>query len=282
MSSRPVPTLSLPAGLALPVLGLGTWRMGEDPRRRRAEVAALRRGLELGFTLIDTAELYGDGGAEEVVAEATAGRREEVFLVSKVLPENSSRKGTVAACERSLKRLGTDRIDLYLLHWRGQVPLEETVAAFEELVRAGKIRRWGVSNLDRSDLEELLALPGGERVQVDQVLYNPSRRGIEHDLLPLCRARGIVVMAYSPIEQGRLARHPTLRAVAARHAATAAQVALAWVLRAPNVCTIPKATTAAHVDENRAALDLRLSPLDLAEIDHAFPAPDGPRPLEML
>jgi diketogulonate reductase-like aldo/keto reductase len=256
--------------------------MGEDPARRKAEVTALQAGLDLGLTLVDTAEMYGDGGAEEVVARAIAGRRDQVFVVSKVLPSSASRAGTVAACDRSLRRLGTDRIDLYLLHWRGPTPLGETVEAFEALVRAGKIRGWGVSNLDPADMEELSAVPGGAAVQTDQVLYNPSRRGIELDLLPWCRARRIPMMAYSPLEQGRILGHRALRDVAARHGATPAQVALAWVLREGGVCAIPKASSRAHVEENLGALGLRLGPEDLAEIDRAFPAPSGPQPLEML
>jgi len=275
-------TVILPSGERVPAIGLGTWHMGEDPSRRKAEVAALRLGLDLGLTLVDTAELYGDGGAEEVVGEAVAGRRDEVFLVTKVLPSNASRTGTIAACERSLRRLGTDRIDLYLLHWRGKARLRHVVDAFESLSRAGKIRHWGVSNLDRYDLEALTALPQGDRVQADQVLYNPSRRGIEADLLPWCRARGIAVMAYSPIEEGRLVRHRALGGVAARHGATAVQVALAWALRGRGVCAIPKASSRAHVEENRAALDLELTEQDLAEIDRAFPAPKKPVPLETL
>lgn len=282
MPGSPVPTIPLPSGAAMPVLGLGTWHMGEVRSRHRDEVAALQLGFDLGMTLVDTAELYGDGGAEEVVGEAMAGRRDQVYLVSKVLPSNASRAGTVAACERSLRRLRTDRIDLYLLHWRGPAPLAETVAAFEELVRAGKIRGWGVSNLDPADMEELWRAPGGQGVQTNQVLYNPSRRGIELDLLPWCRARRIPVMAYSPIEQGRILRRRALREVAGRHGATPAQVALAWALRGEGVCAIPKATTRAHVEENRGAVELRLSQEDLAEIDRAFPAPSEPRGLEML
>jgi diketogulonate reductase-like aldo/keto reductase len=274
--------VTLPSGVEIPALGLGTWFMGEDRRRRKGELAALRRGLELGLSLVDTAELYGDGAAEALVGEALAGRRDDVFLVSKVLPSNASRAGTIAACERSLRRLGTDRIDLYLLHWRGPHPLAETVEAFEALVRSGKIRHWGVSNLDVDDLEELSAVRAGVNVQTDQVLYNLTRRGIEHDLLPWCRARGLLVMAYSPIEQGRLLGEPALRDVARRHGATAAQVALAWVLREGGVTAIPKAGTPAHVDENRAALELDLEPEDWAALDRAFPAPAGKRPLEML
>jgi diketogulonate reductase-like aldo/keto reductase len=226
--------------------------------------------------------MYGDGAAEELVGEAIAGRRDGVFLVSKVLPQNASRAGTAAACERSLRRLRTDRIDLYLLHWRGPHPLAETVEALEGLVRSGKIRHWGVSNLDVEELEELVAVRAGAQVQTDQVLYNLSRRGIEHDLLPWCRARGLHVTAYSPIEQGRFLGDRALREVARRNGATPAQVALAWVLRQDGVTAIPKAGTTAHVDENRRALDLRLSPEDLEELDRAYPPPRGKVPLEML
>jgi diketogulonate reductase-like aldo/keto reductase len=277
-----VRTTRLPAGEVVPVLGQGTWYMGEDARRRKDEVAALRLGLDLGMTLIDTAEMYGDGGAERVVGEAIQGRRDEVFLVSKVLPSNASRRGTIAACERSLERLGIERIDLYLLHWRGGPPLEETLAGFAALLEAGKIRYWGVSNFDVDDMEELVALPGSDAVQTDQVLYNLVRRGIELDLLPWCRQRGIPVMAYSPIEQGRLLGHAALKAVALRHRATPAQIALAWVLSHNGVIAIPKASNPAHVRENRAAHDLRLTTEDLAELDRAFPPPRRKQPLEML
>jgi diketogulonate reductase-like aldo/keto reductase len=276
------PTVTLPSGERVPALGQGTWYMGEQARKFDAEAAALRLGLDLGLTLIDTAEMYADGGAERVVAAAIAGRREEVFLVSKVLPSNASRRGTISACERSLKRLGTERIDLYLLHWRGNVPLSETLEAFAALQRDGKIRHWGVSNFDLADMQELLALPGGSAAASNQVLYNLTRRGVEYDLLPWCRARGVPIMAYSPIEQGRLLKNAVLRRIAASHAVTSAQVALAWVLREDGVIAIPKATTQAHVEENRAALDLRLTPEDLAALDAAFPPPRGPHPLEML
>ncbi len=278
----PIPTTRLPSGDTMPVLGQGTWYMGEDGRDRAREVAALKLGLDLGMTLIDTAEMYADGGAEEVVAEAIAGRRDEVFLVSKVLPQNASRRGTIAACERSLRRLGTDRIDLYLLHWRGSPDFAETVEAFDTLVRDGKIRHWGVSNLDLADMEELAEVPGGDGVQTNQLLYNLTRRGIEYDVKPWLRERGIPIMAYSPIEQGRMLRHAELHRVAERHNATPAQVALAWLLRQDGVIPIPKASSAEHVRENRAALNLRLTEEDLADLDRAFPPPRGPRPLEML
>jgi len=282
MSETSMRSVKLPSGDTVPVLGQGTWCLGDDRRRRADEIRALQQGIDLGMTLIDTAEMYGDGLSEELVGEAIAGRRDEVFLVSKVLPENASAKGTVAACERSLRRLRTDTIDLYLLHWRGGVPLAETLAGFERLVRDGKIRHWGVSNLDLGDMQELLALPGGDGVQTNQVLFNVSRRGIEFDLLPWCRARRMPVMAYSPIEQGRILRDPALRAIADRHGATPAQVALAWLARQDGVIVIPKAGTAGHVRENHGALGLGLSASDLAELDRAFPPPSRRRPLEML
>ncbi|WP_274626490.1 aldo/keto reductase [Arvimicrobium flavum] len=275
-------TTSLPAGELVPVLGQGTWNMGEDSRRRRDEADALRLGLDLGMTLIDTAEMYASGGAEEVVAEAVAGRRDEVFIVSKVLPSNASRRGVETACEQSLKRLGTDRIDLYLLHWRGGVPLAETVDAFEALKAAGKVRHWGVSNFDTDDMQELDGLAAGSAVQSNQVLYNLSRRGIEHDLLPWCRGRGIPVMAYSPVEQGKLGKEPRLGAIADRHRATPAQIALAWTMRADGLIAIPKASRPEHVRQNRAALDIVLTSEDLSELDKAFPPPARKRPLEMI
>ena len=281
MPSATMPTIQLPSGEAIPVLGQGTWGMAEGARPRADEVATLRAGIELGMTLIDTAEMYAAGAAEELTGEAIAGSRDEVFLVGKVLPSNATRDGTIAACERSLRRLATDRLDLYLLHWRGGTPLAETLDAFAALAGDGKIRHWGVSNLDSSDLEELVRLPGGGAVATDQVLFNLTRRGIEHDLLPWCRERGVAVMAYSPIEQGRMLGDPGLEGVASRHEATPAQVALAW-LRQQGVCAIPKASTVEHVRENRAALELRLTAEDLAELDAAFPPPNGPRPLEIL
>jgi diketogulonate reductase-like aldo/keto reductase len=275
-----LPTVTLPSGEKVPQLGQGTWRMGESARRREEEVAALKLGLDLGMTLIDTAELYGD--AEVLMAEAVQGRRDQCFIVTKVLPENSTRAGTVAACERSLKRLKTDRIDLYLLHWRGRPRLEETLQGFEALLKVGAIRYWGVSNFGVDDMEELFALPGGDSCATNQVLYNLRRRGIESGLLPWCRARGVPIQAYSPIEQGRLVNGRALSAVAARHGAKPAQIALAWVLRHSDMMVIPKATNEAHVRENRAALDIKLSETDLAELDRAFPPPAGSRPLELL
>ena len=264
------------------MLGLGTWRMAEDAPRRDDELRALRLGLDLGLTLIDTAEMYGNGDAEKLVGEAIRGRRDDVFVVSKVLPSNAGAHATVRACEGSLRRLGTDRLDLYLLHWRGTTPIEETLDGFATLVDQGKIRHWGVSNFDRDDMDDLVDVAGGEAVATDQVLYNLSRRGIEWDLLPWCQDRGVPVMAYSPVEQGRLLDHPALGAVAERHDTTPAQVALAWVLRHDGVVTVPKAGTPDHVRENCGALELRLSDDDLGELDGAFPPPKGPNGLEML
>jgi diketogulonate reductase-like aldo/keto reductase len=282
MNGDAVRTTPLPSGEAVPVLGQGTWHMAERRHRRADEIASLRLGLDLGMTLIDTAEMYADGDAEELVGEAIAGRRDDVFLVSKVLPGNASRARTIAACERSLRRLGTDRLDLYLLHWRGSVPLAETLAAFAALKNAGKIRNWGVSNFDLSDMRELLSLPGGPEVATNQVLYNLTRRGIEWDLLPWCEQHAIPVMAYSPIEQGRLLDDPTLKAIASRHGATPAQVALAWVLRRDRVIAIPRAGTPDHVRENHEALYLTLSQQDIDMLDRVFPPPAGPGPLEMI
>jgi diketogulonate reductase-like aldo/keto reductase len=282
MSEFGRPTVTLPSGEKVPQLGQGTWGMGESLRKRKEEIAALRLGIDLGLTLIDTAEMYGDGIAEEIVAEAINGRRDECFIVSKVLPENSTRASTIAACERSLRRLRTDRIDLYLLHWRGRPRLEETISGFEALRDAGAIRNWGVSNFDVRDMEELCAHEGGVACTTDQVLYNLRRRGIEAGLLPWCRDRGIPIMAYSPLEQGRLLRDRVLTAVAIRHRVATAQIALAWALKQPDMMVIPKAATLEHVRENRAALDVRLTDQDLAELDRAFPPPKRPRPLELL
>ncbi|AVO47469.1 aldo/keto reductase [Phreatobacter cathodiphilus] len=280
--TQPIATIALPDGEAVPVIGQGTWTIADRPARRDGAVAALRAGLDAGMRLIDTAEMYGDGASEELIGEAIAGRRDEAFLVSKVYPHNAGRRSAVASCEASLRRLNTDRLDLYLLHWRGGIPLAETVEAFERLVADGKIRCWGVSNFDVDDMEELVAA-GGEAVAVNQVLYNCGRRGIEFDLMPWQAARGIPVMAYSPIEQGRLPRHPALAAIAARHpGATAAQVALAFTLRLGGVLAIPQMSTPAHVAENRPAADLVLTAEDLAEIDRAFPPPARKRPLDML
>ncbi len=269
-----------PGGIEVPALGQGTWHMGERNSDRRAEAAALRLGLDLGMTLVDTAEMYADGGAEEVVAEAIAGRREEVFLVSKVYPHNAGGRKLETACERSLTRLKVECIDLYLLHWRGNVPLADTVQAMRRMQQAGKIRLWGVSNLDVDDLEELgAALPD---CVADQVLYNLSARGTEYDLLPFCRDRGMAVMAYTPVGQGSLLRQRAVQAVAARRGASPAQVAIAWTLRGGGVISIPKAATAEHVRDNAGAATLQLTPEDLAELDAAFPPPRRKRPLEML
>jgi len=269
-------------------LGMGTWHMAEETSRRASEIAALRLGLDLGLSVIDTAEMYADGASEELVGEAIAGRRDEVFLVSKVLPSHATRRGTVAACEASLRRLGTDRLDLYLLHWPGAVPLEQTLAGFADLLQQGKIRRWGVSNFGVADLEELLELlpesaVRGHRLATNQVLYNLARRGIEYDLLPWCQnTLGLPIMAYSPIEQGRVLRHPQVRRIATEHAASAAQVALAWVLRQAGVVAIPKAGTPDHLREDAAALGLQLTDQDLEALDRAFPPPTRAMPLEML
>lgn len=281
MSAESARTIALPSGERIAALGQGTWYLGEDPARREQEIAALRLGVDLGMTVIDTAEMYGDGAAEKLVGEALRGRREEVFLVSKVLPGHADRKGTVAACERSLRRLGSEHVDLYLLHWRGRWPLEETLAGFTDLMEAGKIRYWGVSNLDVADMIELTTLRGGDAVAVDQVLYNLSRRGIEWNLLPWCREAGVTVMAYSPIEQGRLLKVEALGAVARALGATQSQVALAWVLQ-QGVAAIPRSGSPEHVRENRGAVDLHLPAEALAVLDEAFPPPSGLAPLEML
>jgi diketogulonate reductase-like aldo/keto reductase len=266
----------------MPRLGMGTWHMGESAARRAAEVAALRLGLDLGMTLVDTAEMYGDGGAERVVGEAIRGRRDGVFVVTKFYPHHASRRALVKACDGSLERLGTDAIDLYLLHWRGSVALAETVETLERLVEAGKIRRWGVSNFDAADMEELAALAGVGKAAANQVLYNLARRGVEFDLLPWCAARGIDVMAYSPLDEGPLAVHPVLRAIAKRLGTTAAQVALAWVMRSPEVVAIPKASSPEHVRANAKACDIALDAGMLAELDRAFPPPAKKRRLEII
>jgi diketogulonate reductase-like aldo/keto reductase len=270
-------TVRLPSGQALPVLGQGTWGMGEARAKRHTEIAALRLGLDLGMTLIDTAEMYGEGGAEDVIGEAIGGRRADVYLVSKVYPHNATRNSAVEACERSLTRLKTEYLDLYLLHWRGSVPLAETLDAFRSLKQAGKIRDYGVSNFDRNDLEEASHMPGGDEIVTDQVLYNLMRRGIEWDLLPWCRDRGLPIMAYSPIDhapskRGGMFGDPHLKSIAARHGATPTQVALAWLLRQEAVIVIPKASHESHVRENRAAFELMFTDEDLTELDHAFPA----------
>ena len=277
-----LPMVTLPGGERVPALGQGTWHMGENRRRMAEEAAAVRLGIELGMTLIDTAEMYGSGGAEEMVARAAEGLRDDLFIVSKVYPHNASRAGVVAACERSLERLRTDRIDLYLLHWRGSIPLAETLEGFEQLRRDGKIRRYGVSNFDRADMAEWVTLKGGENVAADQVLYNLSRRGPEWDLLPWCRERGIAIMAYTPLGQGSLLHDRALAEIARRRNATPAHVALAWLLRQEGMIVIPKAARLEHVRENRGALDVVLTEEDLLALDRAFPPPKGRSSLGML
>ena len=274
-------TVALPDGTTAPALGQGTWRLGEDGRTRRQEMVALKLGVELGMTLIDTAEMYGDGEAEALIGEALGDQRDELFVVSKVYPHNAGRGRIERACEASLRRLKTDRLDLYLLHWRGGVPLAETVEGMEGLVAAGKILRWGVSNLDADDMPELLDA-GGEACATNQVLYNITERGPEFELMPALQSLGIPVMAYSPVGQGRLPRSAALSAAARRHGATEFQVALAWAMRDPNVMAIPKASTEAHVRDNRAAADIVLSLQDLAEIDADFPPPARRTPLAMI
>jgi diketogulonate reductase-like aldo/keto reductase len=274
--------LHLPSGAPIPALGLGTWRMGEAGSRGADIVNALRLGIDLGMTLIDTAEMYGEGGAEEVVGKAIAGQRPGVFLVSKVYPHNATRQGVIAACERSLRRLGTDYLDLYLLHWIGDVPFQETLAGFDDLQRAGKIRQHGVSNFDTEDMAAWAKLPGGKSAATDQVIYNLSRRGIEWELLPWCRKHHIPVMAYSPVDQGSLLGKRGLKQIAARRGVTPAQVALAWLLHQEGVVAIPKAARPEHVRENRAALDLELTAEELSELDRAFPPPKSAQPLQML
>jgi len=279
-------TVRLPSGRTMPALGQGTWNMGESKSARGAEVAALRLGLDLGMHLIDTAEMYGDGGAEEVVGEAIAGRRDAVFLVSKVYPHNASRAGVRQACERSLRRLGTDRLDLYLLHWRGSVPLAETLDGLLALQREGKILDFGVSNFDRDDMVEAAGLPGGAAIATNQVLYNLVKRGVEWDLLPWMHQRHMPLMAYSPLESSpaessSLLRNATLATVAARHGVTPAQLAVAWLLHQPNVVVIPKAVQLAHVEQNRAAVNVLLSAADMAELDQAFAPPRRATPLAM-
>jgi diketogulonate reductase-like aldo/keto reductase len=274
--------VTLRDGERVPALGQGTWHMGEDRRRAADEAAALRLGIELGMTLIDTAEMYGSGGAEEMIARAAEGVRDSLFIVSKVYPHNGSRSGVVAACERSLKRLATDRIDLYLLHWRGSIRLAETLEGFQLLQRDGKIRHYGVSNFDRSDMAEWLALQGGDTVAADQVLYNLAHRGPEWDLVPWCREHNVAIMAYTPLGSGRMLGNRALVEIARRRNATPAQIALAWLLRHDGTIVIPKASRPEHVRENRGALDIVLTDEDLAALDRAFPPPRGKTPLGML
>jgi diketogulonate reductase-like aldo/keto reductase len=264
------------------VLGQGTWHFAEERARRGQEIGALQLGLELGMSVIDTAEMYANGAAEELVGEAIRDRRDEAFVVSKVSPHHATHDGAIAACERSLRRLNTDQLDLYLLHWRGPIPLDETLSGFRALAARGLIRHWGVSNFGITDMAELLIVESGEDVATDEVLYNLMRRGIEYDLLPWCKSRQIPVMAYSPIEQGRLLGHPVLGAIAREHDATPAQIALAWVLDHEGVVTIPRAATLEHVEQNRAAVDLQLTAHDNFRLNDAFPPPRGPRPLEMI
>ncbi len=279
---RELPPISLTSGARMPVLGLGTWMMGERPLDREREVAALQLGIELGMTLIDTAEMYADGGAEEIVGRAIEEQRDKVFLVSKVYPHNATRRGAIAACKRSLERLRTDYLDLYLLHWRGSVPLGATVAAFEALRADGRIRAWGVSNFDVSDMEELFSIPDGRRCAANQVLYHLGCRGVEWDLLPFCRRHRIPMMAYSPVGQGKLLKQRALQSTARRLGITPAQLALAWLLRQQGVAAIPKASSAGHVRENRAAAEIKLDPSVLAELDRVFPPPTRATPLAML
>ncbi|NKI76283.1 aldo/keto reductase [Dickeya sp. CFBP 2040] len=276
-----------PNGRTVPAIGQGTWFMGENAQRRSIEVKALQAGIDLGMSLIDTAEMYADGGAEEVVGEAIRGRRDHVYLVSKVYPHNAGGKRAIAACERSLKRLQTDCIDLYLLHWRGGVPLVDTIAAMERLQQAGKIGHWGVSNLDTDDMKELWSCRGGDRCQTNQVLYHLASRGIEYDLLTWCQQRQLPVMAYCPLAQAGQLRydvfvHPAVIRVAQQLALTPAQVLLAWVIRQSGVIAIPKASTLAHVKENAVALQVTLSPEHLAILDEAYPAPRRKQPLDVV
>lgn len=282
MQDDPIPSITFPNGTEVPALGQGTWAMGEDAGHAKAEIESLKAGIDLGMTLIDTAEMYGDGGAEEIVGQAIRGRRDEVFIVSKVYPWNASLHGTIEACERSLERLGTDRIDLYLLHWRGNYPLTETVAAFETLKASGKIGAWGVSNFDTDDMEELLGVPNGANVAANQVLYNLSRRGIEFDLLPWCQSRGIPIMAYSPIDQGSILHHPKLIHIAKAYQATPAQLALAFLLERDGVIVIPKTANAERAAENRDCVSLDITDDDWDALDAAFPPPARKKPLEML
>ena len=274
--------VTLPCGESVPALGLGTWNIGDEPARRAEEIAALRHGLDLGMTLVDTAEMYGEGASESLVGEAIAGRRDEVFLVSKVYPHNASRRAMRKSCEASLRRLRTDTIDLYLLHWPGAVPLQETVEAFGALQQDGKIRHWGVSNFDTEGMRELLALPGGAAVQADQVLYNLTRRGVEWDLLPYLRQQRIAAMAYSPLEQGRLLKKKALATFAQAHGMTPGQAALAWVLAQEQVIAIPKSGSRARVEENARALRFALTAAQLRELDKLFAPPARRMPLEML
>src|SRR5437879_5254737 len=273
----------LPGGESVPVGGRGAWRRGEDTSKRKSEVAALRTGIDLGMTLIDTAEMYADVGAERGVGEPIAGRRDQVFVVTKFYPQNATPERMAAACDRSLRRLDVEQVDLYLVHWRGDVPLKQTLAGFDDLLEAKKIRYAGVSNFDVDDMEELAHLKSGlERIVTNEVLYNLERRGIEWDLLPWMRKRHRPIIAYSPVEEGLLAHpHPVLKRLAERHDATPVQIALAWVIREDGVIAIPKAADPKHVRENRGAADIKLTKRDLDELDESFPGPGGKKPLEM-
>jgi diketogulonate reductase-like aldo/keto reductase len=277
-----MPSVTFPDGTTVPALGLGTWTMGERETRAADEVAALALGFDLGMTLVDTAEMYAEGGAERIVARAIAGRRDRLFVVSKVYPHNAGRKSAISACERTLQRLRTDRLDLYLLHWQGQIPLAETVAAFERLRADGKIVRWGVSNFDTAAMRELFAFAEGRRCATNQVLYHLRERGIEWDLLPWLREHRIPLMAYSPLGQGALLRDPKLAAIARRSGATPAQIALGWLLRSPDVLAIPESADIEHIRDNRAAATLQLDPSMLDAIDAAFSPPAGPTPLSVI
>ena len=271
----------LPSGAEMPVFGIGTWRMGESARRRPQELEAVKYALELDYPMIDTAEMYGDGGAEEIVGETLAGCRTQPFIVSKVYPHNATRSGTIAACERSLKRLGIERIDLYLLHWRGGARLEETFEAFHRLRAAGKIADFGVSNFDAGDMQDAARLDKG-LTGSNQVLYCLSRRGPEFDLLPWMRKCSIPLMAYSPLDQGGLLGKSALKKLTGEVGCTPAQLALAWLLAQPGVVTIPKSSTRDRVKENLGAVEVKLSTHILAELDKAFPPPKGKQALEML
>ncbi len=279
---KPIRTVAFPDGTSVPALGMGTWTMGEYKEDARREVAALRRGLDLGLTVIDTAEMYADGHAEQIVARALAGRRDQAFIVSKVYPHNAGRHDAIAACERSLQRLKTDRVDLYLLHWRGNVPLEETVDAFERLRQQGKILRWGVSNFDASDLAELAALPEGHHCATNQVLYNLHERGIEWKLLEQCRMRQIPVMAYAPLAQGALAVDIQLEAIAKPLRLSAAQLALAWVLHRPGVIALAQSSSRRHVTRNRLAAGVELSATTLGRLDAFFAPPAEEQSLAVI
>ena len=286
MSQPNVNPITIRSGRKIPMLGQGTWLMGERPQLREQEIAALQLGIDLGITLIDTAEMYGEGSAEELVGDAIRGRRDDIFLVSKVYPHNASRTGTIAACDRSLRRLRTDHLDLYLLHWRGSIPLAETFEAFATLRRSGKIFDYGVSNFDVADLEEAAQTPGGDEVMVNQVLYNLNRRGIEYELSPLCRATDIAIMAYSPIEhsgrgQTSMLGNKVVKSIAERHKATPVQIALAWLLH-QQVIVIPKASKPEHVRENAGAAGIHLAAEDLAELDKVFPPPHKKVPLAVI